>query len=254
MSFWSWAWDTFSLPSAIIELLLLLVSIVCAFLLWRWKRLDKQMRLLAWLIPIVIVLLVVPWGMVISSYYMYQDQSQTLLGLQNDLEIERNIHRPTITPITPISTTLVSDPIKQAVGVRIDLTFDNIGDRPAYLFEMNVGYAPIEAPELLRTIQLPANPNPFYANAGGLYTPFTTANRISEFGSDYAQGNATLLLYWYIRYTDTSTGNTWYGNQWWFIYPLGAPSLAAAHQDQWSIFEPIVRAKWPYDIVASLKE
>jgi hypothetical protein len=127
------------------------------------------------------------------------------------------------------------------VDILLSPTFHNIGEKPAYQTRIRIGYAPAESPELFLT--KPELNNPNRLDSGLQIVPPLKLTQKFNKQPDGKLGvqSRVVLLYCDIQYSDAPVGGTYYKDEWWFAYPLGAPSLGMPHLEQKNALEPFVR-------------
>jgi len=156
-----------------------------------------------------------------------------------ELEQEKASRRPwfALGPNTSASTRVRED--KNRVDVLLRPRFRNGGDRPAYQLSVRGVHAPVTRPDMFTAKQLtilnPVAPGEEF----GPDIPITM-NYVQQEGEKRMVISKEIVLFCDIQYSDAPSEGNWYEDKWWFVYPLGAPSLAAAYKEHKEALEPYV--------------
>jgi hypothetical protein len=100
MGFWSyfgkWIILTFSKPFAVTDTIVTIVTLVCAFIVWRTPRWEVAMKSLLWIIPLTILGVILIASFFWASYSLYHEQQQELRNTQEKLRQAEKLAFPTV--------------------------------------------------------------------------------------------------------------------------------------------------------------
>ena len=210
------------------------------------------MHNLEWQIPLGIFGSIFVIRLILAPYSIYKQQKAEigclegkLVSLQNELEEERNQHRPRLTLVSPINATIRWDETNKKVMAHINLPIVNQGDKPAYQFRIRCCYASIETPSDIHIATEQTIPNPIFSGQPLSFSFVTVPKEYRSFGKGMPNIiGGSLLVYCSLQYSDAPTGGKLSENEWWLTYGWVVEQLAFSLQTEVDIFEPFVRKLW----------
>jgi hypothetical protein len=129
---------------------------------------------------------------------------------------------------------------KNEFHIMLHPSFHNAGQKVAYQFHFHSGFAPADFPEQFQvmpdlTISNPIDLTEEFGPELNLKMPF-----VKQKGGARQVKTTEILMYCGIEYSDAPHDGKKYKDEWWFIYPLGGHSLAAASIENINALKPYV--------------
>ena len=161
-------------------------------------------------------------------------------GLAQQIKENLEATRPRIVVGQNIGVLVKPDDAKGIAHILIHPSFCNTGQKPAYQVSMRSGFAPVGFPMQFQTM-----PDLNLANPIGSKEDFGPEMKLGTHfrlvGKERQANFTELLIYCGFQYSDAPKGKKKYEDEWWFIYPLGAQTLAYATIEQKEALESYVR-------------
>jgi uncharacterized integral membrane protein len=209
---------------------------------------ETTVKYLAWAIPLGMFVVIGLIRLAIAPWIIYKQQEQKIReqrdkadNLKRELEAMQIKRRPTIALGQKLGASTHPRDADKEVDIELHPTWHNIGEGVAYQLCLHSGWAPMEFPDEFVAMPDLNVPNPIYSTEEfgpilRLRQPFIQR----EDGKRQVKSKV-ILMYCGIEYSDAPQGGNKYRDEWWFAYPLSAPSIAAAHMEQKQALEPHVR-------------
>jgi hypothetical protein len=241
MGFWQYFWNililAFSTPWQFSANIAGVLAIIFGIIVWRHPKLENTVKLLLWMIPLALFIVLTPIALLVGSYGLYEDKHQEVVGLQNTLNQEREQHRPIL--VQEVNTWLGSiDEQQQMISIAIDFNTKNIGGKPAYQTRIRQCDADLKNPQ-----DIYAPPDEYETNP--IFTDVTDKHLHVYYSVGYNNSESkVILIYVNFKYSDSPNGGNWYEQSyWWACLPNLKPQgvLQSARPEWISLFEPFVK-------------